>query len=115
EQRAERRIWRDAQLTEGMDTGRLHLLAALTPEPGQPAHRQWVEDRLDTLFRDDGQAVRLIQVGGDLRDELVRGDSDRCGEACDFFDPGLDAAGDGDRVPEERLARCDVQKRLIQG
>src|SRR3569833_1018815 len=69
---------------------------------------------MDTLYRDDGETVRLVQVGGDLCDELVRGHTDRGGEAGDFFDPALDAAGDGDRIPEQRLARSDVQKRLIQ-
>ncbi len=63
--------------------------------------------------RHDHQAVGLLQVGGQLGQELVRSDADRDRQAFPRPDLAFDLAGDGNAVPEQ-AGRCgDVQKGLV--
>ena len=46
------------------------------PDAVQAPHRQRGEESEHPLRRDDGEAVGLLEVGGDLRDQPVGADAD---------------------------------------
>src|SRR5262249_38641753 len=62
----------------------------LGTDPGNSTDRQSVEEALDVLWPHDRQAIGLLEVGGDLGDELVRPDADRAREALDLRDLALE-------------------------
>ena len=62
---------------------------ALRADARNPPDRERVEKRLDRLRLHDRQPVGLLEVRGDLGDELVRPDADRAGEALALDDLGL--------------------------
>ena len=57
------------------------LPAVTGPDAPERVDRQLLQEALDPFGRDDGQAVRLLPVGGDLGEELVRRDAGRGGQA----------------------------------
>lgn len=66
------------------------LLGSLWPDAVDLAHGQRPDARLDILDAQQGDAIRLLEVGADFRQELVRRDADRAGEAGGFPDGLLD-------------------------
>ena len=61
------------------------------PDAPQRVDRQLLQERLDALGRDHRQAVRLAPGRRDLREELVRRDAGRRGQAGRLANPRLDA------------------------
>ena len=61
-----------AQLPERGEARRLDAFAQLAAEAGQAAHRERIEHRAQVVRRDDGEAVGLLELGGDLGHQLVR-------------------------------------------
>ena len=80
----------------------------------QVSDREWTEERLHRLGRDDQLPVGLREIARDLGDELVRGDAGARGE------PGLgthrasDLVRDLGRRTEERRARRHVEEGLVE-
>ena len=78
-----------------------------------------IDKRLRILGPDDGQAIRLPEVGRDLRDELVRPETDRAGEALLREDLHLqppDMALGPVQVAEERAVDVGlVEARRLEG
>ena len=62
---------------------------ALRADARNPPDRERVEKRLDRFRSHDRQPVGLLEVRGDLGDELVRPDADRAGESLALDDLGL--------------------------
>src|SRR2546430_13213224 len=56
-------------------------------------------------------AVGFLEVGGDLRDELVRGEASRGGQLRLVADPLLDPSHGLERTPEEGLGPGEVEDR----
>ena len=72
--------WRCGELGERVDPERTQPLGGLRADPGhQPAWRS-AEALAGLLAREDHEPARLLRVRGDLRDELVRPDTDRAPE-----------------------------------
>ena len=61
------------KLADGADAQPLENLAALLAHSPQSLDWQRIEKRLHTVWLDDNQGVRLLQVAGDLGQELVGG------------------------------------------
>src|SRR5437870_13042482 len=59
------------------------------------------------------EAVGFLEVGGDLRDELVRGEASRGGQLRLVADPLFDPSHGLDRTPEEGLGPGEVDERLV--
>ena len=91
---ASRRIWASAARTSiSRSMPRSRSRCAVTgPTPHKRIDRQRLEEALDPLRRDHRQAVRLLPRGRNLREELVRRDAGRRGQAGAFLDRRLDAA-----------------------
>ncbi len=70
---------------------------------------------MDAVGGDDGESVRLVEIGCDFGDELVRCHTDRSGQPSDLPDAGFDSPRDGYGVPEELLARRNVEEGLVEG
>src|SRR5262252_2442738 len=62
---------------------------------------------------DDDHPVRLLQLGGDLGHEHVRGDAYGGGKVHPCLDAALDLAGDGRAVAVQGAARRDVEEGLV--
>ncbi len=72
------------KLADGADAQPLENLAALLAHAPQPLDWQRIEKLLHTVCLDDDQGVGLLQVAGDLGQELVGGHAYRNDEP-DFF------------------------------
>ena len=84
------------------------------PTPVQAPDRERVEERLHPLGRHDPEAVGLARVGGDLRDETVRADSDGDGKTALLADAASDLLREraGRRERPEMVGHVEV--RLVQ-
>ena len=80
----------------------------LRTDAGNDAHGHRIEERLHRVGRDHRQTVRLLDVGRDLRDELVRPDADRAREPFALDDLGLQRASVR-RRRVERLTRAEIE------
>jgi len=69
------------QVGAGMDAEPLHLGFRRRPDAVELADRQYLDEGLAFLRRDDELAVGLAMVRGELGQELVVGDAGRGGEA----------------------------------
>ena len=79
----------------------------------QALHRQVGRNGADAVGRHHHQAVRLAEIGGDLRQELARRDADRRGDPFLAAHVVLDAPRDRRAVAEQRPAGGDVEERLV--
>ncbi len=86
----------------------------LRADAEQPPDRQRIERRGDVLRPDHGEAVGLVHLGRELREQLVVRDADRGGESRALADPLLDLARHLLAAAEEPAARGDVEKRLVE-
>ena len=96
------------------DAGGLDPFAQLSSEAGQAAHESGSSTACRLPAVDHGEPVGLLEVGGDLRHQLVRRHAHRGRELRAGADLSLDAARDADRVTLERETRGDVEKGLVQ-
>ncbi len=102
------------QLADGAEPVLLqHLREGLADAPDQ-RHRLGGEERDRLRLADDGEAARLLEVGGDLGEELAIGEPDRDGDA----DLVLDLAGEtgeheGRRAAVQPLRALEVEKGLV--
>jgi hypothetical protein len=69
---------------------------------------------VDAIGSDDGETVRLVQIGGDFCDQLIRCNADRGAESGARADFRLDVASDVDGVAFEDATRRDVEKSFVQ-
>src|SRR5207247_6311187 len=92
----------EAELSEGL---RRH-----TPDTPDQLDRERGEKAGLPARRDRDEAVRLLELGGDLRDELVRRETGRGGEARLLSDPPLDRAHGVECTPEEPLGPGELYK-----
>ena len=84
------------------------------PTPHKRIDRQLLEEALDALRRDDGQAVRLLPRRGNLREELVRSDAGRRRQSGRLADlpPSAVAPRAAERlVPRRSRSRRDTPRR----
>src|SRR6516162_11338791 len=88
----------------------LQSLAGVAPHAPQAADRQGIEKLLHAGGVDDDKAIGLLQIAGDLGQELVLRHADRGHKANALADLGLDSPGNLDRRAEERLASCYVDE-----
>jgi hypothetical protein len=65
------------QLADALDPQLAELGRRLRPHAIDPPHRQRPDAGRDVMRADHGQAVGLVQLGGDLGDQLVGRDADR--------------------------------------
>ena len=95
-------------------TDREQLLRRLRPDTPERVDGQLLEKTFDSFGRDDGQAVRLLPPGGDLREKLVRRDARRDGEGGRLEDRRFQAPRD--RHAERLVPRVlrDVEVRLVE-
>ena len=84
--------------------------AVFGPMPGTSAGRRVGEARAGLLAREHDEAGRLLGVGGDLRDELVRADADRAGQLRRAPDLGDQPAHGGAR----RVQPVEVEIGLVE-
>ena len=68
---------------------------ALRADPRNHPDPERIEEALHVLGPHDGQAIRLPEVRGDLRHELVRPDADRAGQPLALEDLRLESSGMG--------------------
>ena len=83
------------------------------PTPPHARHLQPRQARLDPGVVDDHQAVGLVEVGRDLREELVRRDADGRGEVDGVAQRGLDARRGLDHRTVQTLGPREVEERLV--
>ena len=114
EQRPQHRFGRRPQLPEREDALFLEPRRGLRPDAEQPADRQRVEHRAHVLRADPREAVRLLHVGGELREQLVVRDADRGGEPGALADALLDLARHVLAAAEEADAARDVEEGLVE-
>src|SRR2546422_836721 len=93
----------EAELSEGL---RRH-----TPDTPDQLDRERGEKAGLPARRDRDEAVRLLELGGDLRDELVRRETGRGGEARLLSDPPLDRAHGVECTPEEPLGPGEIDRK----
>ncbi len=90
---------------------RASFAADFGPDAVQPTHRQRREARADIVFGDDREAVGLVELGRDLRDQLVGREADRAVQAGGVAHGLLQFATDVARAPPGfgmRFDRVDV-------
>src|SRR3569833_2013049 len=80
----------------------------------QPRRRQSVEERYEVLLGARAQAIRLVDIRGDLRRELDRRDADRRDELGLGRHALLARARDRHRVAEQAFAAGTVEERLVE-
>ncbi len=80
----------------------------------QPAHGQRRQELANALGLHDNQTVGLAEVACQLREELVRGDPDRCDQPGLCLDALLDRVGDDGRRTEQSFAAVHVEERLVE-
>ena len=104
-----------ADVDQGDDAVRAELAGRDGADAEQRIDRKLLQEGLDPLGRDDGQPVRLPPARGDLRQELVGGDSGRGGQAGLLADLLLQALGDrrGQRLGPRVLGHVEVS--FIEG
>ena len=81
----------------------------------ESAHRQSLDEGRPHPGRDDEQAIRLVPLGGELGQELVRRDAHRGRQPRLGAHAPPDVRGDGGRWPEEPLRAADVEEGLVDG
>ena len=98
------------ELAERLDPVAAQALGRLRADAGDQAHglRGEALDRL--LAGEDDEAARLLGVGGDLGDQLVRADPDRGVEVQLVADPADEVAHPGDGIGHLR----EVEVRLVE-
>ena len=106
------------QFADGADAERFELCRGLRADAVDPARRQRPDARRDVGSGNDRDAVRLVEVGGDLREQLVRRDADRrrqpgCG-ANRILDRSRDRKRAGAVVVRAAFAR-DIGRRIDVG
>jgi len=68
------------------------------------------------LATDDGEAARLVEIGGDLGEELVVGEADGNGDADFVLDALCEAAhADGGACVMQPLGAGEIEKGLVDG
>jgi hypothetical protein len=80
----------------------------------QPADRKGIEELLHPAGLNHHEPVRLLQVAGNLSQELVGRHAHRRHQPQTLADLLLDAAADFHGRAEQRLRARDVQERLVQ-
>ena len=81
----------------------------------QAGHGQWVEELRDAVRLDNDKPVRLIQVAGDLGEELVRRHTNGRRQMQFVANRGFDLPADFGRRPQQPSAAGYVQERFVQG
>ena len=103
-----------AELADGADAQPLEDLAALLADAPEPLDRQRIEELLHLVRLHDDQGVGLLQVAGDLGQELVGGHAHRRHQPQFLADRLLDLPSDLHGRAEEVLAAGHVQKGFVQ-
>ena len=103
-----------AKLADGADAQPLEDLAALLADAPEPLDRQRIEELLHLVRLHDDQGVGLLQVAGDLGQELVGGHAHRGHQPQLLADRLLDLPPDLDRRAEQVLAAGHVQEGFVQ-
>src|SRR6266571_5469428 len=67
------------------------------------------EEFHDVVRLDDGEPIGLLEIGGDLRGRLRRGDADRAGESLLLPDRGLDLPG---KVPSSAVIAATTGRHI---
>ena len=91
----------------------VQFLLADRPDTPQPRHGQRVEEVEHRAGGDFDEAVGLVEVAGDLRDELDRRHADRGGQIQFLSDRGFDLTSDVGGVAEQLDGAADVEKRFV--
>src|SRR6185369_12783844 len=91
-----------------------HLCRGHWPYAVKTADWQARDESRPLRWRNDAEAVRLVLVRGKLGDELVVGDTGRCGEAGLAADAPADRFGDGSCRTEAKPVFADVEISLVQ-
>ena len=86
------------QFADAVDAQRGQPLAGLGADAVDPARRQWPDAPHEVVGAEQRQAVRLVEVGADLRQQLVGRDADRTRQAGGRAYRVLDALREGRRV-----------------
>ena len=102
------------KLSDGLDSETREGPAGHLADAPNPTNGQRIEKRLPLSFFDHDQAVRLLEVAGNLRQKLVGRDPDGSDESNFLANPCLDLLADQGGRPEERLARGDIEERFIE-
>jgi len=82
------------ELAAGKDPERGQLFLDAPADPAQFLDRHPFQERDDFLRGDDGQAIGLLHLAGELGQQLVRGDADRTGQPEGLTDASLEKKGD---------------------
>src|SRR3989442_6491418 len=98
------------------DPGEAEVAESLRHDPAdtpQALDGQGTEESRLVAGRDNHEPVGLVQLGGHLGDELVRGQPRRCRQAGLGPDPSLDQADRVERAAEERLGPAEINEGLV--
>ena len=106
---------RPPELANRADAQRFEPGCRLLADTPDAADWQRVEDGLLPLLRDDDEAVRLLEIRGQFREEFIRRDADRGDEARLFADLRLELLGISARRLHQELHARDIEKRLVDG
>ena len=106
----QRRLGCSGQLAQRAQTHRLEPRGRLRPDPGDQPGRRAGEALTRLLARQHDKSRRLLRVGGDLRDQLVRPDPHRADELRRGLDVGQHAAHGRAR----RIQTAQVEVGLVE-
>src|SRR6059036_1478286 len=98
------------------DRGEAEVAERLRHDPAdtpQALDGQGTEESRLVAGRDNHEPVGLVQLGGHLGDELVRGQPRRRRQAGLGQDPSLYQADRVERAAEERLGPAEINERLV--
>ena len=110
----ERANVRAREVPNGLQTRRAKLHPRLGTHSPHALERKRSEKLGGAIVRDHGQSVGLVEIAGDLGNELVRRDTSRPGQPDLRADVLLDAAGDLLPVPKEGPAAGHIKKRVLE-
>src|SRR5262249_12201595 len=100
------------EIGDGPDSTLVQETLGLGSDPGNDPDPQRIEKRLDLLRSHDREPVGLLEIGGDLGDELVGADAHRGGQSFLAHDRRLEPACTLDRGVEAAQRR-ELEIRFI--
>src|SRR6185369_5654692 len=98
-----------AHVDEPLDAARAQLAGGDRADAPQHIDLELLQERLDFIWADDRETVRLFPSGCDLREKLVRRDAGRCRQPRLLADTRLQAPGDARRRRLAPLVLGDVE------
>ena len=104
-----------AQVRHGAQSQPLQPGQGLGTDAAQDADRLGTQKVQDLLRGDHDQAVRLVEIRGDLGHQPVRADAHRGGQSDRGLDGVLDPPADGLGRADQETQPADVQKGLVDG